>query len=58
MVSGQTAAILISLLTIGMGTALRTCERRKPMRTKTNVKAGLTEFQITKVIDKASSPSL
>jgi len=32
--------MLFGVFTIGIGTALRRSERRNPMKTKTNVKAG------------------
>ena len=40
MVSAQSGAMLFGVLTIGIGTASRRPERRKTMKTKTNVKAG------------------
>ena len=40
MISVQSAAMLFGLLTIGIRTAFGRSERRKAMKTKTNVKAG------------------
>jgi hypothetical protein len=39
-------ALLFDLLTIGIRTALRRRERRKPMKTKTNLKAGAAKGNV------------